>query len=167
MRIVGIDPGKTVGVAVVDVTEGGWTLHSRADLTPEGDSRGEQLARLHHEFTDGEFGGATYVMEEMLAYRQATADEKVEAQAMVKLAAYHMSNDLVTYAPATVRSVICRDGRADERTIRETLRFLARAPKQAKRGQGWSAHQYDALAVALCHLARSGMVLDRCKEGEG
>jgi Holliday junction resolvasome RuvABC endonuclease subunit len=25
--------------------------------------------------------------------------------------------------------------------------------------------QYDALAVALCHLARSGMVLDRCVEG--
>lgn len=24
--------------------------------------------------------------------------------------------------------------------------------------------QYDALAVALCHLARSGMVVDRCKE---
>lgn len=164
MRIVGIDPGKTVGVAIVDVTEGGWKLHSRADLTPEGDSRGEQLANLHGRFTEGEFGGATYVMEEMLAYRQATADEKVEAQAMVKLAAYHMSNELVTYAPATVRSVICRDGRADERTIRETLRFLARAPKQAKRGQEWSAHQYDALAVALCHLARSGMVLDRCVE---
>jgi hypothetical protein len=28
-------------------------------------------------------------------------------------------------------------------------------------------HRYDGLAVALCHLARSGMVLDRCKEGEG
>jgi L-lactate utilization protein LutC len=24
-----------------------------------------------------------------------------------------------------------------------------------------------ALAVALCHLARTGMVLDRCEEGEG
>lgn len=164
MRIVGIDPGKTVGVAIVDVTEGGWMLHSRADLTPEGDSRGEQLARLHHAFTDGEFGGATYVMEEMLAYRQATADEKVEAQAVVKLAAFHMSCELVTYAPATVRSVICRDGRADERTIRETLKFLARAPQRAKKGEGWSAHQLDALAVALCHLARQGMVLDRCKE---
>jgi Holliday junction resolvasome RuvABC endonuclease subunit len=165
MRIVGVDPGKTTGVAIVDVTEGGWTLHSRADLTPEGDSRGEQLANLHGRFTEGEFGGATYVMEEMLAYRQATADEKVEAQAVVKLAAYHMSNELVTYAPATVRSVICRDGRADERTIRETLKFLARAPQRAKKGEGWSNHQLDALAVALCHLARSGMVLDRCREG--
>ena len=26
--------------------------------------------------------------------------------------------------------------------------------------------QYDALAVALCHMARQGMVLDRCVEGE-
>jgi Holliday junction resolvasome RuvABC endonuclease subunit len=83
---------------------------------------------------------------------------------VVKLAAYHMSNDLVTYAPATVRSVICRDGRADEKTIRETLKFLARAPQRAKRGQGWSKHQMDALAVALCHLSRQGMVIDRCVE---
>ena len=164
MRIVGVDPGKTTGVALLDAIDDGWTLVGRWDVAPEGVTRGEQLYQLHGILTEMCRPGDVVVMEEMLAYRQATADEKVEAQAIVKLVAFERARDFVTYAPATIRSVICRDGRADERTIRETLRFLTRSPKTAKRGQGWSAHQYDALAVALCHLARTGMVLDRCVE---
>ena len=169
-RVVGIDPGLVTGVAIVDVTEGGWELHSRFELASEGDSRGEQLLGIYqalHALIGDPYPPqvGTVVMEEMLAYRKASADEKVEAQALVKLVTEETDRELVTYAPATVRSVICRDGRADERTIRETLKFLARAPQRAKKGEGWSNHQLDALAVALCHLARSGMVLDRCKEG--
>lgn len=164
MRIVGIDPGKTTGIAVVEADEGGWHLVSRFDLAPEGITRGMQLATLYCNLMDCLGHADSAVMEEMLAYKQATADEKVEAQAIVKLATFNSEVELNTYAPATVRSVICRDGRADKKTIRETLRFLARAPKTAKRGQGWSAHQYDALAVALCHMARLGMVLDQCRE---
>ena len=164
MRIVGVDPGKTTGIAVIEADERGWHLCARYDRTPEGEMRGEQLANLRTGIGLEIRRADAVAMEEMLAYRQATADEKVEAQAVVKLTAWERRVPLVTYAPATVRSVICRDGRADVRTIRETLRFLVRAPKTSKKGQGWSHHQYDALAVALCHLARSGFVLDRCVE---
>lgn len=166
MRIVGIDPGKTTGVAVVEADGDGWQLCARYDRQPKGDTRGEQLADLRRGLGLEMQRADAVAMEEMFAYRQATADEKVEAQAIVKLACWESGKELVTYAPATIRSVICRDGRADERTIRETLRYFARAPKTAKRGQGWSSHQYDALAVALCHMARSGYVLDRCREEE-
>lgn len=164
MRILGIDPGKTTGYAIIDADADGWTLVARGEWTPYGDCRGEQLCVLVSAMIDALHGADVAAMEELLAYRQATADEKVEAQAVAKMTCWERSVELVTYAPVTVRSVICRDGQADDKTIKQTLRFLARAPKTAKRGEGWSDHQYDALAVALCHLARSGMVLDRCVE---
>lgn len=167
MRIVGVDPGKTTGVAVLNVDNAGWTLISRYQVEPEGETRGEQLYLLFERLTKEMAAKGTVVaMEEMLAYRQNSADEKVESQAATRLAAYASKVELETYAPATVRSVVCRDGRADPRTIRETVRFLARTPKRSRKGEGWSPHQIDALAVALCHMERSGYVLDRCKEVE-
>lgn len=166
MRIVGIDPGKTTGMAIVDANSQGWRLVSRTDIPPAEAIRGVQLLQLYETLAAALSAADVCVMEEMLAYGKNSADEKVEAQAITKLAAAVVDTPLVTYAPATVRSVICRDGRADEKAIRDTLRFLARAPKTSKKGQGWGAgaHQYDALAVALCHMARIGMVLDRCEE---
>ena len=46
MRIVGIDPGKTTGVAVIEADGDGWQLCARYDRQPTGDARGEQLADL-------------------------------------------------------------------------------------------------------------------------
>lgn len=165
--IVGIDPGKTTGLVVIEADENGWSLISRADIAPDEDiERGRNLWKLHDEIGTQitTYKADVVAMEELLAYRQATADEKVEAQAVVAMAAYRARVPLITYAPVTIRSTICRDGRADVQTITKTLRYLARLPKQSKRGEAWSAHQYDALAVALCHVARSGYVLDRCRE---
>ena len=167
MRIVGVDPGKTTGLVVVQADDSGWCLLQRSDITPgEQSERGHDLWELHDAVGSAitEHSADVVIMEELLAYRQATADEKVEAQAAVIMAAYRLGAPLLTYAPVTVRATICRDGRADPQTITKTLRFLARLPKQSKRGEAWSAHQYDALAVALCHVARSNYVLDRCKE---
>lgn len=167
MRILGVDPGETTGLVVIDADDRGWTLLLRQEIAPtEQAERGHDLWKLHSVVSEAvtEYEVEAVAMEEMLAYRQATADEKVEAQAVVKMVACRLGVPLVTYAPSTVRQTICRDGRADPQTITKTLRFLLRAPKKARRGEAWSPHQYDALAVALCHMVCIGYLIRQCKE---
>ena len=170
MRILGVDPGLTVGLAIIEYREerGSWRCLKRWDYRPDVEDRGEALSRLATVVNTNiaDYRCLAVAMEEMLAYRQASADEKVEAQAIVKLTAYQKRLPLHTYAPATVRSVVCGTGRADPKGVRDTLRFLLRMPKRAKKGEGLSPHQQDAVSVALCHLKQDAglQVLDRCEE---
>jgi len=175
MIVVGVDPGLTTGFAVVEVSCGGWSLRMREDYRSDKifESRGEQLhaifRRLHwfRDYFDptGE-DGFTLAMEEMLAYSSRSADEKVEAQAIVKLFSAMEPVTLVTYAPATVRSVVVSNSRATAGEVKGTMRYLCRMGKTNKKGEAFTVHQQDALAVALCHALRGGalQILDRCKE---
>jgi len=177
VKILAVDPGITTGLALIEYHEarGSWTCLGRWDLRPDTEERRQALSVLFGELyetthNDGSVEPATVdviVMEELLAYRKTSADEKVEAQAIVKLLSYDCGPiPLVTYAPATVRSAVCGTGRADEKGVRDTLRFLLRMPKRAKKGEALSPHQQDAVAVALCHLRLGAglQVLDRCEE---
>lgn len=165
MRILGIDPGKTTGLVIIEIEGTSWRLIERLDVPPYGEDN-QWLLDLYTVLYPRLESVDVAVMEQMLSYRNATADEKMEAQGVIKFACAQVGCPLITYAPVTVRSTICCDGHADERSIRRTLRFLLNLPERTKPGEGWSAHQYDALAVALCHLVRTGVPLGCCEKGE-
>ena len=172
LAVLGVDPGVSTGLAVLTWTPGrSWQCTRRLDVRPEVEDRGHQLLELEEELrgmlqlamAEGE---VTIAMEEMLSFRAHSADEKVEAQAVVKLLAARLGIPLRTYAPATIRSVVCQQGRADDATIRNTVRFLLRMPKRARAGESLTPHQQDAVCVALCELVQGqGMsILGQCEE---
>ena len=172
IAVLGVDPGVTTGLAILAWEPGKpWQCIRRWEVRPEAESRGRQLLALEEELRGGlltaqAHGEATIAMEEMLSFRTHSADEKVEAQAVVKLLAARLGVELHTHAPATIRSVVCQQGRADDATIRNTIRFLLRMPKRARPGEALSPHQIDAVCVALCELVMGkGMtVLGQCEE---
>jgi len=172
LAILGVDPGVTTGLALLVWDPGtAWQCLRRWEIRPDEENRGRQLLALEEELRGAlqaaqAHGEATIAMEEMLSFRTHSADEKVEAQAVVKLLAARLGIELHTHAPATIRSVVCQQGRADDSTIRNTVRFLLRLPKRARPGQALSPHQIDAVCVALCELVvGQGMtVLGQCEE---
>ena len=171
ITVLGVDPGVTTGLAILAWEPGSaWQCIRRWEIRPEAESRGRQLLELEEELRVGlqaaqAHGEATIAMEEMLSFRTHSADEKVEAQAVVKLLAARLGIELHTHAPATIRSVVCQQGRADDATIRNTIRFLLRMPKRARPGEALSPHQIDAVCVALCELVvgQGMVVLGQCE----
>jgi len=162
MKILGIDPGITTGLALLSFDDEGWQLDRRWELRPETETRGEALSSLYGElyqvcFEDQQEPVVSGIaMEAFLAYGTNTAEEKIEAQAVIKLFAYDCKVPLHTYAPVTVRSAVIGSGRATPAQIKATMRHLLGLGKTSKRGEAFTDHQCDAVAVTLCHLVCSG-----------
>lgn len=149
--ILGVDPGVTVGFALLQCDDDGWLLDERWEVRWSTlDYLYEQVQLRVDDLCD------VVVMERMLAYKQASADEKVEAQAIVKLVAEQLDKPLYLYAPGTIRSAVVGTGKATPAQIKATMRFLLNLPKVSKRGEAFTVHQQDAVAAALCYLVVDG-----------
>lgn len=151
MNILGVDPGVTTGFALLSSDGENWRLERRWEL------RWKTLGELYNELLETGLDGVDEVaMELMLAYKQASADEKVEAQAIVKLLAEQSNKPLHLYAPGTIRSAVMGTGKATPAQIKATMRHMLGMGKTSKPGHAFTEHQQDAVAVALCHLVCSG-----------
>jgi Holliday junction resolvasome RuvABC endonuclease subunit len=161
-HVLGIDPGVTVGFALLGCDGEDWWLVDREEY------RWEHVVQLYDRLQNWACGDYHWSMERMLAYRQATADEKVEAQAIVKLCAALNGRTLEMYAPATIRSAVVGTGKATPAQIKATIRHLLDLPKISKRGEAFTPHQQDAVATALCFLVCAGWlkVLKQAKKQE-
>ena len=150
--IVGVDPGKTTAVSVIEVNikANRWKLRERAAYGPvtDGASLAELLVRLRVKMRDQELPVAKCAMEQLMAYT-TSAQEKAEAQGIVRLAAHYENVTMQTYSPTTVRAMVVGHGHAKESDIKVALRQHL-GLERAKKGEGWQTHDYDALAVALC-----------------
>jgi Holliday junction resolvasome RuvABC endonuclease subunit len=150
--VLGIDPGVTTGLCILTCDGEDWHLERRWEY------RWETVydLYLHLQETVEALSDPVLAMELMLSYGANTADEKVEAQTIVKLLAQQRGHFLATYAPATVRSSVCGTGRSTPAQIKATMRHFLDLPKVSKRGEAFTVHQQDAAAVALCYLVCSG-----------
>lgn len=140
----------TTGFALLSSDGENWHLRERWEL------RWASLGELYNELHDWTHRCTFIAMELMLAYKQASADEKVEAQAIVKLVAEQSETGLHLYAPGTIRSAVMGTGNATPAQIKATMRHLLGLGKTCRKGEAFTVHQQDAAAVALCHLVCSG-----------
>ena len=167
--VLGVDPGVTVGLCLLEAEDDEWRCLRRWQFRSSHHDRGHALDDLTNQLWDtlNEHNTIEAVaMEAFKSYGKNSAAEKVEAEAIIKLFAHQARLPLCEYAPGTVRSVICGNGKASSASIGQTVRYLLRLPKVAKRGFALTEHQKDAFSVALTHLMRQGAisVLDRCRE---
>lgn len=150
--ILGVDPGETTGLAMIEWTPGGsWRLERRWEVPGSSKAWDDSLGELYHELR-GIVGGVTAVaMEELLVSGIRSRKERPEAQGIIRLVAHLYRTPLNTYAPTTIRSCICGTGRADDAGVKATIRFLLGVPR-SKKGEAFTSHQVDAVAVALTEL---------------
>lgn len=159
--IIGVDPGINTGIVAIEVDRKAnrWHLVGRFNMPDVSDGGG--LMRLYtwlrsYIHNEHEFPIAAVGMEQMMAY-MTSAQEKAEAQAAVRMAAYAEMVTLHTYAPTSVRSTVVGSGRAKESDVAKVTRQLLGVTR-TKKGEAFNKHQQDALAVALCCAVREGIL---------
>lgn len=157
MRVLGVDPGLTrCGLGVV---EGGIGIPLRMIAvgvvrTPVGDEPAERLLTLQTEIDEWL----------QLYHPDAVAVEQVFAKANIKgimgtaqasavpmLAAARLGLPLAMHTPSEVKAAVTGNGRADKAQVTAMVTRILRlqvAPKPADAA--------DALALAICHVWRSG-----------
>jgi Holliday junction resolvasome RuvABC endonuclease subunit len=166
--IVGVDPGKTTGIVVIEVNikANRWKLLDRAAYGPttDGATLAALLVRLRVKMRDQNTVVAKCAMEQLMAYTNS-AQEKAEAQAIVRLAAHYENVTMQTYSPTTVRAMVVGHGHAKESDIKVALRQHL-GLERAKKGEGWQTHDYDALAVALCCAVQEEFLKSIQPQGE-
>jgi Holliday junction resolvasome RuvABC endonuclease subunit len=145
---MGVDPGVTTGVCVIRVESGKWWLTYRGQVEDVRDKYGlgHLYSELHALYRTDQLD--IVAMEQLMAYVR-NAQEKAEAQGVVKLFAGQASVVMSCYPPATIRALVVGSGKAKESDVRAVLRHVTGLTR-CKKGQAFTPHQQDALAVALC-----------------
>jgi Holliday junction resolvasome RuvABC endonuclease subunit len=153
--VMGVDPGKTTGWVVIKVyrKNNKWELLERGEVASVEDGAGLHMldVMLRAKITTNraeDIPVAAVAMEQLMAYTN-TAQEKAEAQGIVRLSAYMAMVTLYTYAPTTIRAVVVGSGKAKASDVAQVTRRLADLGR-TKRGESFTPHQQDALAAALC-----------------
>lgn len=156
MRVLGVDPGLSrCGVGVVDGPRG-RPVAVRAGVvrTPAGDPVAGRLAALH--------GALTALIAE--ARPDAIAVERVffnanvrtamgvgQAAGVALLCAGLAGVPVVEYTPTQVKAAVTGDGAAEKEQVGYMVAALLRLEAPPR-----PADAADALALALCHLQRTG-----------
>ena len=160
LHVLGVDPGVTTGLVVikVDRQRSKWALISRTTIEDVRDGAGlyylnRAVRSIVGDHTDAYFGIA---MEQLMAFK-TSAQEKSEAQGVVRLAAYECRSTLYTYAPNTVRSIVVGSGKAKASDIQKVTRELTGLTNPPK-GKAFNVHQQDALAAALCCCVKEDLL---------
>lgn len=165
LRVLGVDPGLTrCGVAVVDgpavrpTAVGGEVVRTAPDLPVE-----ERLLVLHRRLVEmlAEHEPDVVSCERVLfSANTRTAMAVGQAAGVALLAAAQAGLPVVSYSPTDVKLAVAGHGAADKgavgRMVAAQLRLaVVPAPPDLA----------DALAVALCHLARARPHLAMAQDG--
>ena len=159
--IVGVDPGVTTGIAVILVHRKAnrWELMLRSEVGDVRDGGGlynllcRVRALLH---SDHRYPVAACAMEQLLSYTNS-AQEKAEAQGIIRAAVYAEMVTLHCYAPTSIRATAVGSGRAKAGDVAKVMRDMA-GLQRTKKGEAFSVHQQDALAAALCCAVGEGFL---------
>lgn len=155
MKVLAIDPGYgRCGVAVVEKKGGRETLlHSDCVETAAGDDFPERLAAVTAAALRliAEHAPDCMAIEKLYFQKnQKTAMRVAEVRgALIALAG---SRDLPVseYTPGEVKSAVAGSGAADKKQVATMIRALVKVEKEIRFDD-----EYDAIAIALTHLARS------------
>ncbi len=155
MRVLGVDPGLSrCGIGVVD-GRGARRVAVRAGVvrTAPGEPVARRLAQVHRALARiaAETAPDAVAVERVFFNSNArTAMGVGQAAGVVLLVAEQAGLPVVEYTPTQVKLAVAGTGRADKAQVGFMVRAqlgLAEAPRPPDAA--------DALALALCHLARS------------
>jgi len=152
--IVGVDPGVTTGICVIEIWDGKWRLLKRMTVDDVRDGGGLCALATSVTWSLLNYVPAAMAMEQMMAYK-TSAQEKAEAQGVIRLAAYQRQIPMHTYAPTMIRTLVVGSGCAKASDIAKVTRELT-GITHAKKGEAFDKHQQDALAAALCCALKEG-----------
>jgi crossover junction endodeoxyribonuclease RuvC len=153
MKVLGIDPGYgRCGMAVVERQDGKDRLVvSECVETKAGDDFVFRLSSIIDRCRKliEEHEPAAFAIEKLyFNANQKTAMRVAEARgALIECATEH-GVEVFEYTPSQIKSAIGSSGRADKKQIASMLRFLIKIDKPVKHDD-----EYDAIAIALAHLA--------------
>ncbi|MGH2786832.1 MAG: crossover junction endodeoxyribonuclease RuvC [Actinomycetota bacterium] len=156
MRVLGIDPGLTLGYGVVE-REGGRLRAVALGVVRTGPDRpaAERLAALRRgiaEVLDAHRPDAVAVEKVFFSRNVRTAMTVGQASGVALATAAEFGVDVASYTPTEVKQSVVGFGAATKRQVGvmvAALLGLAAPPRPADAA--------DAAALAICHLNRSGL----------
>lgn len=154
MKVLGIDPGfGRCGVAVVEKNAGKEVLlYSDCVETSASADFAARLARVADECARliREYGPDCVALEKLyFSTNQKTAMRVAEVRGALIRVASGAGLKIYEYTPSEVKSAVASSGRADKKQVAAMLRMLLHVGKKIKHDD-----EYDAIAIALTHLAR-------------
>jgi crossover junction endodeoxyribonuclease RuvC len=157
MRVLGIDPGLTLGYGVVE-REGGRLRAVALGVVRTGPDRpvADRLAALRRELAevlDAHRPDAVAVEKVFFSRNVRTAMTVGQASGVALATAAEFGVDVASYTPTEVKQSVVGFGAATKRQVGvmvAALLGLAAPPRPADAA--------DAAALAICHLNRSGLV---------
>ena len=154
MKVLGIDPGfGRCGVAVVE-KNGGKEVLLYSDCI-ETDAKAEFSARLLQVADEcgrlmEKFAPDCVAIEKLyFSNNQKTAMQVAEVRGALINCASQYGLTIAEYTPNEIKSAVASSGRADKKQIAQMLHMLVKIDKKIEHDD-----EYDAIAIALTHLAR-------------
>ena len=156
MRVLGIDPGTyNMGVGVVTSEGSDLTLAYTGVLSPRRkDPLPERLRFLFDGLSEvvREWQPSEVAIEEPFAARNVKAAMAIgHAQAVAMLVAAQNGLAVSSYAPRQVKQAIADHGGSSKEQVQEMVRVLLGLDDPPE-----SSDAADALAIAICHINRTG-----------
>lgn len=161
MKVLGIDPGYgRCGVAILERRGSTDTLLYSACIETTAEMEfNERLAAVVAECERLllAHSPAVVALERLFfAKNRTTAMKVAEVRgALLALATQH-GVPVHEYAPVAIKSAAAGSGRADKAHVAKMLHLLVKIDKQIRHDD-----EYDAIAIALTHLAHSGSLAAR------
>jgi crossover junction endodeoxyribonuclease RuvC len=156
LRVMGIDPGtRRVGYAVVqrDLPGRPRALAYGVIRTPPGDPIDRRLRRIHERLQAllARWAPASVAIESAFYGRSVSAALRIgEGRGAAIVAAAARGIPVASYAPAVVKKAVVGNGLAHKRQVLAMVQVLL-----GLGGTPIPLDASDALAIALCHLARA------------
>lgn len=151
-RILGIDPGSyACGYGVIS-SDGKYVASGRIVLSPRNPLH-VRLGELHDGLVSviEEYGPSEAAVEKVFFAKGARAALSLgHARGVALLSASERGLDVHEYSALEVKKAVTGYGRADKRQVQEMVQRVLSL------GFSLSPDGADALAVALCHLNRTG-----------
>src|ERR1035437_6812565 len=155
MKILGIDPGyDRVGIAVIEKSKSGnILLHSECFTTDAESPFYARLVKIEKRISEiiEKFEPDVLSIETLfISKNQKTGMRVAEARGVIALAAAQRDIAVFEYSPPEIKAAITSDGRSDKTQMIKMIPLLVEM-KPRKRYDD----EYDAIAAALTHSARS------------
>src|SRR5262250_154621 len=157
MRVLGVDPGLTrCGVGAVDGTPGRPPSLVHADVirTPARADVAARLLALEEEIDTwlAEYRPDAVAVERVFSQHNVrTVMGTAQAGAVAIVCAARRGLPVALHTPSEVKAAVTGSGRADKEQVTTMVTRLLRMPDAPR-----PADAADALALAICHLWRSG-----------
>jgi crossover junction endodeoxyribonuclease RuvC len=153
--VMGIDPGvASTGFGVVRVEGGKMTAVDGGVIeAAAGEPAESRLARIHEavaELLVSHQPSAAALEDVYFGKNVRSAIAVGQARGVVLLAAGQRAVPCFDYTPQAVKMAVCGSGAAAKQQVQRMVGALLNLPQPPK-----SDHASDALAVAICHAART------------